>query len=180
MTGNAGKVTTKAAELRAAFDRSFASAPEGPTNGGTEPFLAIRIGTQPYAVAHSDVAALLADKRVMPLPSTASELLGVAGLRGAVVPIFSLAALLGLPTGEKAPRWILLATGEQAGFAFDAFEGHLDMSDSAIAVAQDQTRTATVRAGIITTAGLRPILSIVSLLDQLLVRLGRTPTPMEE
>jgi chemotaxis signal transduction protein len=51
------------------------------------------------------------------------ELLGLTGVRGAVVPVFSLAALLNSALRESEPRWLLFA-GRQSlvAFAFGQLE----------------------------------------------------------
>jgi len=43
----------------------------------------------------AEVSGLFADKKVTRLPSPVSELSGIAGLRGAVLPVYDLAMLLG-------------------------------------------------------------------------------------
>jgi purine-binding chemotaxis protein CheW len=60
------------------------------------------------------------------VPSPRPELLGVAGIRGAIVPIYSLAQLLGR-ADDGAPRWVVLAAAgaERVGLAAEAFERHL-------------------------------------------------------
>ena len=81
-------------ELRDAFDRSFAQAPSTEA-AAVENLLAIRVGAHPYALRMAEVSGLFADKKVTRLPSPVSELSGIAGLRGAVLPVYDLAMLLG-------------------------------------------------------------------------------------
>jgi len=83
--------------------------------------LSIRVGRDRHAVRLSDVAALEVRCAVTPVPSEHPELLGIAGLRGAVVAVFDLAALIGASSGD-AP-WLLLAKGAPVAFAFGEFEG---------------------------------------------------------
>ncbi len=115
----------RAVELRRAFDLAFAEPPLADIRV-RENFLAFRVGTDPFAMRVLDVAGLFADKSITPLPSPVSELLGVAGFRGEVVPVYDLRALLGQPSRTK-PRWMVLAiTADKASIAlaFDGFEGH--------------------------------------------------------
>jgi purine-binding chemotaxis protein CheW len=110
-----------AAEMRQAFDRAFAEAPRGETTLFDE-FLAIRLGADPHAVALADIARLLPRKAVTRLPSRTHELLGVAGIAGAIIPVYDLRALLGYPTTE-APRWMVIAAALPVALAFDGFDG---------------------------------------------------------
>lgn len=107
-------------ELRQSFDRAFA---EQASNRREEAlsWLSLRVGRDRHAVRLSDVAALDVRRAVTPLPSAHPELLGIAGVRGAVVAVFDLAALIGAGSGD-AP-WLLLAKGAPVAFAFGEFEG---------------------------------------------------------
>jgi purine-binding chemotaxis protein CheW len=124
-------IAGRAAELRLAFDRSFAEAPRAePVR--LEDLLAFRVAGDPYAVRLADTRGLFADRKIVRLPSPARELLGVAGFRGAVVPVYDLRALLGYPAAE-APRWLFLAAHASAvGLAFDRFDGQLRVPSAAI------------------------------------------------
>jgi purine-binding chemotaxis protein CheW len=116
-------LSERLAELRSSFDRSF-SEPHAAPLGALEALLAIRVGADPYALRLSEVGALAADRAITPVPSHNPELLGVAGLRGSIVAVYDLAALLGQPP-LSAPRWLGLARGSRVAFAFSAFEGQL-------------------------------------------------------
>jgi chemotaxis signal transduction protein len=120
------RLTDRAAELRRAFDRSFADQARGDT-AATDDLLAIRIGSEPYAIRVSEISGLFADRRITPVPSRAQALLGVGGFRGVIVPVYSLAALLGHPM-TAAPRWIVIASGLPVALAFDVLDGHLRVS----------------------------------------------------
>ncbi|HUB07209.1 MAG TPA: chemotaxis protein CheW [Myxococcales bacterium] len=122
-----------AAALRAAFDRSFAEAP-APAGPATEDLLAISIEGQPYALRLSELAGLFADRRVSPLPSPVPELLGLAGLRGRLLPVYDLRRMLGhSPTRDC--RWLVVAAAAPVALAFDELEGHVRLAREAIAAA---------------------------------------------
>ena len=114
-------VPNNAAEMRQAFDRSFAEAPLGET-ARFDDFLAIRLGTDPHVLALADVARLLPLRTVTRLPSGIRELLGIVGIAGAVVPVYDLRALLGYPATDP-PRWMVIAATLPVALAFDAFDG---------------------------------------------------------
>lgn len=129
-------------DLRESFDQAF-SEPEAERAEVSLALLLIRVGRERYAVRLSDVGALEADRTITAVPSEHSELLGIAGLRGAVVAVFDLATLLELPR-QEAPRWLILAKGAPLAFAFSAFDGQFLVSASAIASA-DAGRAGRVR-----------------------------------
>ena len=125
MSGDGTHRGATAGQLRAAFDTAFARPLEAPARD-TVALLALRAGGEPVAVRVLETAGLMAARLVVPVPSPRPELLGVSGIRGAVVPISSLARLLG-GADDGAPRWIVLAAagGERVGLAVAAFERHL-------------------------------------------------------
>jgi purine-binding chemotaxis protein CheW len=120
-----GRAAATAAELRAAFDAAF-TRPAGAQAPQAVAVLALRAGGAPVAVRVLETAGIMAARVIVPVPSPRPELLGVAGIRGAVVPIYSLARLLGRAE-DGAPRWVVLAAAgaERVGLAVAVFERHL-------------------------------------------------------
>lgn len=110
-------------ELREGFDRSFAE-PLAPVGADKLDLLAIRVSGEPYVLRASEISAVQADRVVTPVPSQNGELLGIIGMRGSIVAVYDLAALLGCPSGD-ARRWFVVAKGTPLAFAFDAFEGQV-------------------------------------------------------
>ncbi len=122
--GSPVELTERAGELREAFDRSFAEpATAAPT--ALEELLAIRVAGNPYALCMNEIAGLYLDQPVTVLPGRDSALFGLVGLRGSLVAVYDLAALLG-ETEQSGHRWIALAVGVDAvAFAFHSVDGHL-------------------------------------------------------
>lgn len=150
----------RAAELRRAFDRSFAEAPcSNPELA--EDMLAIRVSGDPYAVRLSETAGLLADKKVIALPSPVRGILGMIGLRGNICPVYDLALLLGYPTAGVG-RWVLLAGAVDAiGFSFPVFEGHLLVARQDIIVLREEDNPRRhVREVARTGSVVRPVISL--------------------
>ena len=116
---------SRASELRDEFDRSFAVAPAGDTSTPYE-LLQIELAGEPYALALSEIRSLHVDLAIVPVPSRAPALLGVIALRGAIVPVYDLRRLLGLPT-DRPSRWVVVA-GNNA-FAFDHVAGHFSAAE---------------------------------------------------
>lgn len=151
--------------LRQSFDRSFSEAPRA-TAQPPEQFLAIRVGGDAYAVRLAETAGLIVDRKVIALPSFAPDLLGIAGLRGNIVAVYDLGALLGYPRAP-AGRWLLLIGGtETTGLAFADFEGHLQSAQGDLAVPD---RVGTVRDHVreVVRIGevMRPIINLVSIAE---------------
>jgi purine-binding chemotaxis protein CheW len=130
MTDGPARLSDQAAALRDAFDRSFTRAPHTDT-ADVERLLAIGIGSDRYVMRLAEVGGLFTDKKITPLPSHAPALLGIAGFRGTVLPVYDLATLLGYARAA-APRWLLLAVGAPIGLAFERFDGHLTVRADAI------------------------------------------------
>jgi chemotaxis signal transduction protein len=115
----------KAAELRSAFDRERI-APFFSGSDELENFLAIRVSKDAYALRVSEISSLIADKKIVELPTSVPELLGLAGVRGTLIPVYDLAALLGYSKEKDELRWLAVCgTEDSIGLAFHEFEGYL-------------------------------------------------------
>ena len=168
--GAASAVTTATA-LRRLFDASFA-APAASMSERLEDLLAIRVGSDPYALRTSEIAGLHVGVKIVPVPSPVAQLLGIAAIRGIMAPIYDLAALLRYPPAAN-PRWFIIARGPQpVGFAFETFESHLQVSQSSLANddgenagsgAPKQHTRGTLRAA----GALRPIIHLPSVLEMM-------------
>lgn len=129
MNSTGFRLQTKVAEMRRAFDESFA-APQRDDEQSVEHMLAVEVAGDRFAVRVADISGLtIAKGTILRVPSRAPELLGITGIRGVVVPVFSLAALLGISPAAGHPRWLVLCGGRQApiALAIERVEGHLDI-----------------------------------------------------
>jgi len=159
------------AAMRRLFDDSFAAAAaSGPES--LENLLAIRVGSDPYALRLSEIAGLHVGVKIVPVPSSAAELLGIVGIRGMMAPVYDLAALLRYPPAPH-PRWFILARAPQpVGFAFETFESHLQVSQSSLANGNGEDADARApkqhtRGTVQAAAALRPIIHLASVLEML-------------
>src|SRR5262249_33136343 len=120
--------------------------------------LAIRLGAACLALRLTEIGGLFADKTVTPVPGGAAALVGLAGFRSVILPVYSLHVLLGHPE-PKALRW-RVATGTPAtGLGSEQYEGHLRVaSDSLFKREGDGEFVHTENA-------IRPVISIPSILD---------------
>ena len=122
----------KAAQLRQAFDRTFALPPSG-TSPEVEDLLTIRVAGDPYAIRLLDIAEIITERRVVSVPAATPDLLGLAGIRGGIVPVFGLSSILGYDPDPGAPRWMIICGSEDPiALAFSDFEGYLRLPASAL------------------------------------------------
>jgi len=150
-------------ELRRAFDAVFAVAPSGARRLEV-PLLALRAGGEPLAVRALETAGLQRLPRVVALPSRRPEVLGVTGWRGAVLPVYALSRLLGLPDGAEPPRWMLLCGEERLALAFTAFEAHVRVAPEALEPAVSGAARPALRELVHLDGRVRPVVSIPDLL----------------
>jgi chemotaxis signal transduction protein len=127
-------VSSKAEELREAFDRSRAATVHEASGEKEIDLLGVRLGGDGYAIEVREIGALVKAGRIVALPSPLPELLGLAGVRGVVVPVYSLPALLGYSRESAAEcRWLALCAGEEPlALGFAEFEGHLRIREESI------------------------------------------------
>lgn len=130
MRDDRGQLLDRAAALRDAFDHAFAE-PLAPDPPALTDLLAIRIGTEAYALRLSEIGGLFTDRRITPVASRVPALLGIAGFRGAIVPVYDLHILLGHHAVEAA-RWLAMAADASVAFAFAAQEGQMRCGPDAI------------------------------------------------
>jgi chemotaxis signal transduction protein len=158
MIGALPQMAQRAAELRREFDCTFAEPPSA-GKAVNHDLLAIRLDEQHFALHLSDIAGLFADKKITPVPGASGFLLGIAGFRGVIAPVYDLQRLLGCPAVREA-RWLVMAASASVGFAFAAFVGQLRVSASAI-TPQQQGDTQSLTSAVVQQDGiLRPIIEL--------------------
>jgi chemotaxis signal transduction protein len=163
------QVTLTAAALRKLFDESFAAAAASTTER-LENLIAIRVGADPYALRLSEIAGLHAGRKIVSVPSPVAQLLGIVGLRGMMLPVYDLAALLRYPSAPS-PRWMVVTGGSQpVGFAFETFEVHVQVPEESAANGEDEgpgnaTSRPHLRGAVRAAGALRPIIHMASLVE---------------
>ena len=155
---------SNAAQLRQAFDRTFALAPSL-ASPGVEDLLTLRVAGDPYAIRLLDIAAIVTQRRVVSVPAVTPDLLGLAGIHGGIVPVFGLSSILGYGPDPGSPQWMVLCGFEEPiALAFSDFEGHLQLPSSAI-YADENFRTPRENVKYVnhvasTSNGVRAVISI--------------------
>lgn len=158
---DAADLERKAADLRVQFDHSFALPPEQTTRE-THDFLAIRVGGDPYAIRLRDISGIVARRTIVTVPARAPAFVGVAGIRGDIVPVFSLASFLGYGDDQEPPRWMILCGRDQpVGLCFAEFEGYLRLSSLAISANAVANPNKNYVTDVVATAiGARPVIGV--------------------
>lgn len=160
-------MTNRALELRRAFDQTFAE-PARAVEEDPLHLLAIQVGGDAYALRLDEIAGLFVGRTVVSLPSPRREFLGLAGLRGDIVPVYSLGGLLGYPAASDPPRFVILARTEHTlGLAFDEFVGYLRIPRSAVLPSRGKAARAHVPEAARLAQGLRGVVSLRSIAQTL-------------
>lgn len=151
-------LTDAAAEMRRAFDQTFA-APEPPPAGETDDFLMVRVGGRPYALRVLELVRIEGQRKVLSLPGSSPWLLGLASAQGKIVPVYSLELVLGLPATTAVKTWLAICGREvQFGLAFDVLEDYVRIPRSEIFGAAEPNAQQAIRAA----GALWPIVSLTS------------------
>jgi purine-binding chemotaxis protein CheW len=110
----------------------------GQTDGGTRRFLTFRRDASRYALPAEEVAEVIRVPVVVRLPLSPHGLLGVANLRGAVLPVASLGALLGLDANGTAvaSRAIVLLGDAPVALVVDAVDALVSVDAEQVETAQ--------------------------------------------
>ena len=116
-----GTQIRSAERLREEFDHAFAE-PARPAGEDSRDYVLVATGAEQWALPLEGLCGIEHDLEVVRLPSSRASLLGIAGVRSVAVPVFSLAALVGLPAvpgqagaGRERPMFALLESGVQMG-----------------------------------------------------------------
>ncbi|MCU1383166.1 MAG: putative chemotaxis signal transduction protein CheW [Acidobacteria bacterium] len=171
MSADDDRFNDLAVALRREFDQSFTRAPSGAAAALVD-LLAVGLGGDEYVLRLTDVSGLFTNKTVTWLPSAVAALLGIAGFRGTVLPVYDLGMLLGKPK-TAAPRWLAVAAAAPVAFAFEAFHGFLRERPEAIVSEAREGSGRHIREMLLHEVT-RPIVDLPSVLDVLVNRGGST------
>ena len=173
--------------MRVEFDRAFA-APAVPSARDRTRLLGIRVGGDPFALALAHVLAIHVDRKIIPVPSSAPTLLGIASFRGALAPVHDLRLLLGY-TARTPTRWLVLVAGATPiGLAFDAFDGQIaapsaqdpQPSPDATPAAGARARASELTHGLVRTGdAIRPLIDVAAILSAVGSRPASAPKNKE-
>ena len=154
----------RAADLREAFDRGFAQE-RRPDLTVMQSLLAFSVAGEPYAMRLTEIGSVVAGRPITPVPDAGAALLGFAGFRGTIVPVYDLHVLLGRPPCER-PRWLALAATAPVVLAFEPFDGHLRVTPDAVMPREGgEQADRLVRDVVMVDGAARSIVHLPSLID---------------
>lgn len=153
------------AELRNAFDESFAAAlPE--TSAERISLVAIRAAGERLALPANQITGIVRPRRIAVFPSRIAESIGLAGIRGTLVPVFSLAALLGLEPRNREAAWLALAHPEAPiALAFEDFEGQVQVERTELSKDESERPRRHVRSLVRIGSTVRAVIEVDSLVE---------------
>lgn len=155
------------AQLRRAFDESFATPPPVET-GEPEALLLILAAAEVFALPVVQLGGLMAAHRVVPVPSRQSELLGMAGAGGAPVAVFDLGALLGRRSSSAKVNWLALAGRDTAvALAFEGIAGQVEAAPASIYDGAVSTDCGALRRMVRTGSRVFPIVDVTSIVERI-------------
>lgn len=167
------------ADLRREFDNAFAALPAGPGEG-RESLIALRAAGEPLAVRTLHIVGICKRRRIVPVPTRVSGLLGLTGFRGALLPVYDLAALLGLPGAAGEGAWLMLTGPETpVGLIFDEFEGQVEVERACLYESERSSERAHLRMVARMGAGHRAVIDIPGVVEEIRKNAGH-PTPAKE
>ena len=128
MTTETAPRSKSVADLRRDFDNTFAAPPAGPGED-RESLISLRVTGEALAVRTLHVTGVAKRGRILPVPTSVPGLLGITAIRGTLLPVYDLAALLGLPAAAAEGAWLILTNPKTPiGLIFDEFEGQMEIA----------------------------------------------------
>ncbi len=178
-----GAIHESVADLRAAFDRTFSRPPPKQVADPVRVIL-VGAGADRFALPLEGLAAVERLPTTVPMPSTAGAdaFTGLAGVRGGVLPVWSLAALVGLPPAARAPAWVATLRGrKRVGLAFDHLWGHHQLPAAALRPpAPGADRAGLVESQAVVDGGLHDLLRVDRLVALIRTHVAASRRPRQE
>jgi purine-binding chemotaxis protein CheW len=162
------------AEIRQAFNESFARPPEH-EGGSFDDLLSIRIAGDPFALPLTEIARIHQQRLITPLPGSPLMLLGIAGIRGRLVAVYDLARVLGYEQANAPHRWLAICRAEDRwALSLGEVEGQLRVSRSRLqTVERGEGGDGHVHAVFEDGSIVRAVLNVPAILATLRRRLAR-------
>jgi chemotaxis signal transduction protein len=178
---SASPVSARAMELRRVFDQARALPFASGKEEQTESLLAVRVSGDAYAIKVGEITSLVAGRKIVAIPSPIPELVGLAGIRGALVPVYSLHVLLGYIAPTQQSRWLVLCgTEDSFALALDDFEGYLRIAGRQVyPIEQKDAVRIHVKEVVRATDMVRAVVSIPLLRETIRERCRKSSVPKE-
>jgi purine-binding chemotaxis protein CheW len=174
MSETDGQLASRAVQLRAAFDRSFAL-PHRTDGEKGEGLLEIRIGREAFALRLTEISGLFSQRKITPIPSPSTALMGVVGFRGNILPVYALHTFFNASLAEL-PTWLVLVATAPIALAFHRFEGHVQISSDNILPREDSSPAGKyLRDYAQLQSVTRPILHLPTIVDAIRAQSQKSP-----
>lgn len=112
-------------QLKTEFDRAFAE-PLRTQDSEFENFVGFNIEDAVFVLRMTEIKGLVQCKKVIPLPSADSHFIGITGVQGQLIPVYSLASILGYSKNNEEDRWLVLCEDkERIGFLLEDLQGYI-------------------------------------------------------
>ncbi len=160
--------TASVQTLAQSFDQGFAQ-PLGATRHAPLNYLACRVGTESLVICLTELSGLQRRGKIVPLRSSVPGLLGVAGLRSRLMPVYRTSILLGLTPAAQPEKWIAVCGSEDPiGLALDEFEGYLQAAAADLSPRGNLDGACPhLRELLVTGDRTRPVIALHSLLQMI-------------
>lgn len=160
------------ADMQRSFDQSFARALVGEAES-LERMIMIRLAGEPFLIRADQITGLVKAKRIVPLPSRIPELLGLAGIRGTLLPVFDLTAFFEPRARGSTPAWLALAGRDlPIALAFDEFEGQVELARASLYADESGMPRRHVQLLARIGSSVQPVIDIPSILEVIRKRTG--------
>ncbi len=160
--------TSHVEALREEFDASFARAPDASIES-TVDLLLVRAGSSIVAIETSALAATELGRAIVPTPDAPAGMLGISGLRGALIAVYDFAHVLGERTPPET-RGVLLIPKVHTTMALrvSAIEGHVQVPTSRMLPVSSAAPQSFVTSYGETDAGSHPVYDVSAVVAHLL------------
>jgi purine-binding chemotaxis protein CheW len=126
-------------------------------------YVRFRVADEAYAVSVLNVLEVASLGDVTPVPGAPIQILGVRNLRGKILPVIDLAALLGTRRSQPAGRLLVAESeGRQAGLAIDEVTEVSELADLA-----EETDSALLLGTMLDDGDLIGVLNLPAVMDAL-------------
>ncbi len=151
-------------ELKESFDQTFAL-PHVERGEEGDDFLIVGTEAGRFALRLKSLVGLESRRKVVCLPAQPAILLGLTGFQGQIVPVVSLASLVGSEESRSSSPWLAICKSEDLiALAFERLEGSAVVLRKDIFTSVDSKRDLTKEA-FRTPQGIVPILDAPALLE---------------